>query len=141
MTYLMEDAWESEDAWNEELTEQTDNHTAPKNQLVKATKDFVKAVKDYIDENYQEQLSLQNLANRFYINKEYLTKLFKETYGYTVNGYISHVRISRAKELLRFTDMTVSEIGYAVGIADENYFSRVFKRVEGISPSKYRASW
>ena len=50
-------------------------------------------------------------------------------------------RITRAKQLLRFTDMTVDEIGVAVGMADANYFSRMFRKVEGSSPREYRKQW
>lgn len=125
LTYLMEDAWEQETV---------DVHTAPKRKLVKD-------VKEYIDLNYKERMSLESLAERFYINKEYLAQIFKEEYGFTVNGYISQVRVSKAKNLLRFTDDTMDAIGAAVGIEDGNYFARVFKRVEGISPSEYRKSW
>lgn len=135
LTYLMEDAWPSEDEQSEDDGEKkADNHTDPKRQLVRR-------VKDYIDENYQQSLTLQTLAGSFYVNKQYLAKLFKDTYGFTVNGYIAHIRVSKAKEMLRFTDMTVSEIGCAVGIKDVNYFSRVFKRLEGVAPGKYRESW
>ena len=73
--------------------------------------------------------------------KFYLSKIFKETYGTTVNNYLISKRITRAKQLLRFTDMTVDEIGAAVGMADANYFSRMFRKVEGISPREYRKQW
>lgn len=129
LTYLMEDAWTVDE--QSKTTDTHDTHTNPKKQLVRS-------VKDYIDEHYPHSLSLQTLASLFYINKEYLAAIFKETYGYTVNSYIAHVRISKAKEMLRFTDKTVEEIGREVGIEDGNYFSRVFKRVEGVSPKKYR---
>ena len=75
------------------------------------------------------------------INKFYLSKIFKETYGTTVNNYLISKRITRAKQLLRFTDMTVDEIGAAVGMADANYFSRMFRKIEGISPREYRKQW
>ena len=75
------------------------------------------------------------------INKFYLSKIFKETYGTTVNNYLISKRITRAKQLLRFTDMTVDEIGVAVGMGDANYFSRMFRKVEGISPREYRKQW
>ena len=81
------------------------------------------------------------LAERYYSNKDYLTKIFKETYGSTIKGYIIAKRITRAKQLLRFTDMTVDEIGNAVGMGDANYFSRTFRKVEGISPREYRKQW
>lgn len=99
------------------------------------------AVKEYLDEHYTERITLDDLAERFFINKFYLSKIFKETYGTTVNNYLISKRITRAKQLLRFTDMTVDEVGAAVGMGDANYFSRMFRKVEGISPREYRKQW
>ena len=99
------------------------------------------AVKEYLDEHYTEKIMLEELAEKFFINKFYLSKIFKETYGTTVNNYLISKRITRAKQLLRFTDMTVDEIGNAVGMGDANYFSRTFRKVEGISPREYRKQW
>lgn len=73
--------------------------------------------------------------------KFYLSKIFKEAYGTTVNNYLISKRITRAKQLLRFTDMTVDEVGVTVGMGDANYFSRMFRKVEGISPREYRKQW
>lgn len=129
LTYLMEDAWEQDASVHAE-----NSRNAPKRRIVRD-------VKEYIDENFHEPMSLQILADSFFINKEYLAKIFKETYGFTVNAYIAHVRVAKAKELLRFTDQSVEEIGAVVGIGDPNYFSRMFRRVEGVSPKKYRDNW
>ena len=98
-------------------------------------------IKNYLDEHYTDKISLDDLAEKFFINKFYLSKIFKETYGTTVNNYLISKRITRAKQLLRFTDMTVDEVGVAVGMGDANYFSRMFRKVEGISPRKYRKQW
>lgn len=98
-------------------------------------------IKNYLDEHYTEKIVLDDLSEKYYINKYYLTKIFKETYGSTINGYIIAKRITRAKQLLRFTDMTVDEIGAAVGMGDANYFSRTFRKVEDISPREYRKQW
>ncbi len=98
-------------------------------------------IKNYLDEHYTEKVTLDDLAERFFINKFYLSKIFKETYGTTVNNYLISKRITRAKQLLRFTDMTVDEIGATVGMGDANYFSRMFRKVEGSSPSEYRKQW
>lgn len=98
-------------------------------------------IKNYLDEHYTERIMLDSLAERYYINKYYLTKIFKETYGSSINNYVIAKRITRAKQLLRFTDMTVDEIGNAVGMEDANYFSRIFRKVEGISPREYRKQW
>ena len=98
-------------------------------------------VKNYLDEHYAEKIALDELAEKYYINKYYLTKIFKETYGSTISNYLIAMRITKAKQLLRFTDMTVDEIGSAVGMSDANYFSRMFRKVEGISPREYRKQW
>lgn len=99
------------------------------------------AVKEYLDEHYMEKIMLEELAEKFFINKFYLSKIFKGTYGTTVNNYLISKRITRAKQLLRFTDMTVDEIGITVGMGDANYFSRMFRKVEGSSPREYRKQW
>ena len=73
----------------------------------------------------------------FYINKYYLAKIFKETYGSTINNYLIEKRITHAKQLLRFSSMTVEDVGSAVGMDGITYFSRMFKKIEGISPREY----
>ena len=119
-----------EDAWNPELI------------LSPGTKRLsVREVRAYISEHYGEKLTLDSLSKRFFINKYYLAKIFKEQYGYTVNACIAQVRIGKAKELLRFSDKTVEAIGFDCGFTDPNYFARCFKKVEGVSPSEYRQRW
>ena len=63
------------------------------------------------------------------------------TGGVTINNYVIERRITRAKQLLRFTDKTIDEIGVMVGMDSANYFSRVFRKIEGISPGEYRKQW
>lgn len=98
-------------------------------------------VKAWLDQHYHEKVALDDLAERFFINKFYLTRLFKEQYGSSIVSYVLSLRISRAKELLRFTDLSIEEIGAQCGMPDGNYFSRAFRKVEGISPSEYRKLW
>lgn len=101
----------------------------------------IKNIKNYIDDNYLSPISLDLLSKRFYINKFYLTRLFKQAYGTTINNYIINKKITKAKELLRFSDLTIENIAIECGINDNNYFSRLFKQVEGISPKEYRTKW
>lgn len=68
-------------------------------------------------------------------------KLIKETYGATISHYVLSKRITRAKQLIRFSEMTMDEIAVAVGMNDANYFSRAFRKVEGMSPSEYQKQW
>lgn len=98
-------------------------------------------VKAFLDEHYTDKITLDSLSVAFYIDKFYLSKIFKDAYGTTINSYILAKRITQAKRLLRFTDMSVDEIGSRVGMNDANYFSRAFKKIEGISPSEYRKAW
>lgn len=99
------------------------------------------SIKAYLDEHYAEKIVLDDLAERFFINKFYMTKIFKATYGTTIINYLISKRITRAKQLLRFTDLTMDEISGEVGMDSANYFSRAFHKVEGISPSEYRKQW
>lgn len=98
-------------------------------------------IKQYLDEHLTEKISLDALADRFFINKYYLTRIFKEAYGLTISHYVLSKRITRAKQLIRFSDMTMDEIADAIGMSDANYFSRAFRKVEGISPSEYKNQW
>lgn len=99
------------------------------------------ALKDYIDTHYQEKLSLDDLAEKFLINKYTLSRDFKEQFGTSIINYLLVTRITHAKQLLRFSDETVEEIGARCGISPLYYFSRIFKQIEGISPMEYRQRW
>ena len=122
-TLLMAESWHPEKAV-----------TAPK-------KMSAVVVKEYLEQHYAEKIALDNLASRFYINKYYLTRVFKEQFGQSITSYLTSLRITHAKQLLRFTDKTVEEIGLECGLGVLHYFSRVFKEVEGVAPSTYRDQW
>lgn len=98
-------------------------------------------VKAFLDEHYGEELSLNAVADHFFIHKSYLARLFKEQYGVTLTTYLNQVRITHAKRMLRFTDKPIEEIGLECGIDEPNYFSRVFRKLEGVSPSEFRRLW
>lgn len=98
-------------------------------------------VKAYLDQHYAEHITLDDLSDKFFINKYYLTRVFKEQFGQSINAYLQSVRITHAKQLLRFSDKTVEEIGIECGLGSLHYFSRVFKNIEGVPPSEYRSQW
>lgn len=98
-------------------------------------------VKEYLDTHYPEKITLDQLSGLFYINKFYLTRIFKEQFGMSVSAYLQQIRITRAKQLLRFTDRSIESIGAECGIGDANYFARMFKKIEGISPGEFRKRW
>lgn len=111
-----------------------------KNQRRPARRD-VAPVREYLEEHCAEKITLESVAEHFFLNKHYLARLFKEQYGVSVNSYLTQVRITRAKQMLRFTDKAVSVIAAECGLEDANYFSRVFKKVEGVTPKQYREMW
>ncbi len=98
-------------------------------------------IKSYIDTHYNTPLTLESISDYFHFNKNYVSRRFKETFGMSVGSYIGLVHTGRAKELLRFSSLSIVEIGHECGYEDTNYFSRVFKKVEGMSPSEYRRNW
>lgn len=98
-------------------------------------------VKEYLDQHYAESISLDNLAELFFLNKFYLTRIFKEQFGISVYQYLLRVRVTHAKQLLRFSDLSIEAIGQECGMEDANYFSRMFKKVEGLSPGEFRRLW
>lgn len=101
----------------------------------------IEPLRNYLSEHYKEKLSLDELSSIFFLSKFYLTKRFKEQYGVTISDYILDQRIHHAKELLRFSDLTLDEISSECGFYDLPYFSRKFKKAEGITPSAYRNQW
>jgi len=121
--YIMEQSWHPED-----------QKRAPKRSVVAD-------VKKFLDDHFTERITLDGLSRDFYIDKYYLTKTFKARYGQTISTYLLSSRITKAKQLLRFSAKTVEEIGCEVGIDNPAYFSRVFKDIEGVSPKTYRDSW
>lgn len=98
-------------------------------------------VKEYIDKHFQEKISLSSVSDELYISKHYLAREFKKAYGITIGDYITIKRITYSKELLRFTKKSIEEISVLCGIADTNYFTKVFKKLEDCTPTDYRRKW
>ena len=98
-------------------------------------------IKEYLDQHYADRIVLDELSTQFFIDKYYLAKSFKNQFGLSITTYLQNIRITKAKQLLRFSSKTVEEIGYEVGLGAPAYFSRVFKNTEGVSPKTYREQW
>lgn len=96
---------------------------------------------EYIHENYQTELNLDKLADFMHLNKTYLCQLFKKEVGMTYIAYLTEYRVEQAKKLLRETSDSLAEISELIGYADPAYFSRIFKKYEGISPNQYRQTY
>lgn len=93
---------------------------------------------EYINDHHAEDLSLEVVAHAVQISPFYLSHLFSNELGITFLNYLTKVRIEKAKTLLLTTNMTVQEIAYAVGYNDPSYFTKVFKKLEGRTPTQYK---
>lgn len=104
-------------------------------------KDTISEIKEYVNQNFDQNLSLAELSTRFYLNLHYVSHLFKEKTGQTYLEYLTEVRIERSRDLLRRTDMKVYEIASKVGYNDPTHFSNVFERLTGCKPTEYRKTF
>jgi AraC-like DNA-binding protein len=95
----------------------------------------------FIENHLEEPLRIEDLAARAGTCARSLQRHFLRAFGASPVEYVNRLRVKRASELLLETDMNITEVAGAVGIDDGNYFSRLFHRLAGISPSGYRQSW
>lgn len=101
---------------------------------------FVQEATEYIREHYPEELTLTLVAEAIGITPSYLSTLFKRTLGYGFVDYLNQERIERACGYFVDNRIKTYEVAFKVGFKDEKYFSSVFRKVKGISPSEYRKS-
>lgn len=104
--------------------------------IVHSQKDVIK---DYIDRNYKKDISAKDVAGILGYSDVYFSKVFKQLFDDNFINYLTKIRIDRAKVLLKDVSFNIKEIGKSVGYADSNYFTKVFKRSIGMSPSEYRS--
>ncbi|MEK8130292.1 response regulator [Paenibacillus filicis] len=96
------------------------------------------AILQFVTSNFQQDLSLQGLSEQFYMNPSYISQLFKKEVGETFTMYVSKLRIQYACELLKDTDASVHDIAEKIGYHDYFYFTRLFKKMTGKTPTQYR---
>lgn len=98
----------------------------------------VTRAKKYIQENFMNEISLDDVSREVNVSPYYFSKLFKEEVGENFIDYLTDLRISRAKLMLKDETLTIREAGARAGYADQNYFSRIFKKQTGMTPRQYR---
>ncbi len=101
----------------------------------------LRRARDRIDRHYVESLDLEDLARTAGISKFHFHRLFTATYGRTPAAYLSERRIERAQDLLRATNLTVTEVCHAVGFTSLGSFSSRFRQVVGETPTAFQARW
>lgn len=101
---------------------------------------YVEEALKYIEANYSEAVTIQDLANWLGLERTYLYRLFKSMVGMSPQAYLLDVRIHQACTLLTHSDLTITNIARSVGYEDSLYFSRLFRRKKGQIPSQYRST-
>lgn len=96
------------------------------------------AVSNYIQRHLSESISVENLAKELFISRTYLSAKFKEETGETLTDFILEEKTEEGKRLLRYTDKTISQIGFFLGFSSSAHFSKVFRKYAGITPTEYR---
>lgn len=106
----------------------------------KSNKKYLNHIDDviaYVDVHYTEaDLTLEKIAKELYLHKNYLSSLFKSTVGCTFKNYLNQKRTNKAAALIREGNLSVNQVGTAVGIPDASYFSKVYKKYNSINPSE-----
>ncbi len=92
----------------------------------------------YLLEHYTEKVTLDDVSNKVFLSPAYFSKIFKEEMNVSFKNYLNGLRIDKSKSLLENTDIQLIEIAGLVGYEDQSYFSKVFKKLTGVSPGKYR---
>lgn len=92
----------------------------------------------YIGTGYAEHLTLESAARALFLSPDYLSRIFSKETGTSFNRYLNNVRITKAKELIRSGNLRLTDISQMVGYDDQSYFTKVFRRITGMSPNEYR---
>lgn len=99
---------------------------------------FVQKAADYIKLNYSEKISIKEIADQLYLSPNYLSELFKKHTGKTIFEYLTDYRLEKACQLLDHAEYRVGDVSGMVGIHDGRYFSNMFKKKYGMTPTEYR---
>lgn len=95
-------------------------------------------IRDYMESHYMKNITLQDAAAQLHYSDAYFCRFFKQNFDKNFIMYLSELRVEKAKELLSDVTVNVKDIGHRVGFRDSSYFTKVFKRVTGVTPSEYR---
>ncbi len=115
-----------------------DNMGPHKDKSEKDRRQVIRRVKEIINEKLHEDISLQNLANEVKYSYNHLSALFKSETGQSFSDYLTSIRLEKAKQLLRDTNLKIYEIGTICGYPNSKYFMSIFKEEFGLTPSEFR---
>ncbi len=100
--------------------------------------EIIRRAVNYINENYKKAITLESIANYVHLNSSYFSTLFKKETGMKFSDYLNKVRIEESKKLLKDIGISILEVSLEVGFEDQSYYSKVFRKVTGMTPKEYR---
>ena len=101
---------------------------------------YIKEALTFIEQNYQRDISIEEIAAVSGLNRSYFGKVFRDAVGESPQAYLLHYRMARAAQLLKETRLSIGEIASLVSYDNQLHFSRAFKNVHGVSPREYRST-
>jgi len=90
--------------------------------------------------NYMKKIALEDVAGSVYLSPAYFSRVFKQETGHNFSSYLNKIRIDESKKLLRNASVNISDVAGMVGYEDQSYYSKVFKKIVGVSPLRFRQS-
>ena len=99
---------------------------------------YIKEAINYIEQNFQNNITIEDVASVCGINRSYLGKIFKKNTGQSPQEFLMNYRMVKAAELLKLTSLSIADIGSAIGYENQLHFSRAFKNIYGVSPREWR---
>ncbi|WP_260845732.1 helix-turn-helix transcriptional regulator [Paenibacillus sp. Y412MC10] len=101
---------------------------------------YVEQVIDFIEMNFSQKITIEDIAHLIGLNRSYLCSLFKQQMNISIQDYLIRYRMDMAAKMLGSTDLSIGDIARSVGYADPLLFSKMFKKVKGASPKHYRSA-
>lgn len=133
--YNEKDDTENEESFEEEKQDKMKEEVIQDNVRIRA---ITGEILEYIQQNYQRDISLQDISGALGYSEAYFCKIFRQCFAKSFTGFLTEYRIQMAKSLLADMKINIKDISMQVGIRDSNYFARIFKRYVGSTPSEYR---
>ena len=100
---------------------------------------YIKEALTFIEQNFQNDISIEDIADSCGLNRSYFGKIFHDSIGKSPQEFLINYRMTKAAELLKLTSLSIADIGNAVGYPNQLHFSRAFKKIYGISPRNWRS--
>ncbi|MGD6778581.1 response regulator transcription factor [Sutcliffiella horikoshii] len=132
--------WKEEALLKRTISSIGDMETIPVRSTEPVSVSSMEKIEEYLRANYQQDITLQEIADRFYLSREHISRKFKQEYHENITDYVTRIRMEKAKELLANPNLKIYEIAYHIGYQNEKYFSKVYKKFFGMTPNEYRGS-